>query len=434
MEESFSKIARLEVDVNTDIISAMTNDKKTDTHLFVTNGMVVNIKNTLYVITNFDSTRFASKINVVLYSKKQPLNTDVKCVYSSMELGLSLLEVIGISTKEYTHGFTKKDINPEHMPDNFSVTINTIQYNNIKKNMISVAPECIESKIGTLIFNNKHRQYYPKLPFYTLQFNNEDLIKYMGAVVMDHKQSCVGIINDFDNNYMMIPAVTILKFMRKSALCVLPMNKEVTYKIYEKKKKWTFDKNDNIILINNLVPNNDTLYSPSMKTNVPIDTYVALEIPKESKMSLIIKRKDKNHQVCIITKSCDMIHYLPLFQPKINTLKFLGLYFVALTYELMQQMFQSITFKTINVLSDIDKLRNGKSCPIMLIKTENKYKNLINEPFIHMKENDNIELLILKTINKKQILNMTSIQDQLKKKVKQYEFVFTNDYRIIKKS
>jgi len=313
------------------------------------------------------------------------------------------------------------------------VTINTIQYRT-KEKIIYIVPECIESKIGTLIFNNRHTQYYPKLPFYTLQFSNDDLVKYIGAIVTDHKQSCVGIINDFNDSYIMIPAVTILKFIKKSVLCSLPMNKDITYKIDERKKKWVFDKDDTVIAINNLIPDNDKLYSSSMKTYVPVDTYIALEIPKESKMSLIVKRKEKNHQVCIIPKSCDMIHYLPLFHQKINTLKFLGMYFVALTYELIQHIVHSITFDTINISSYVDKLRNGKSCPIMLIKTDKKYKKLINEPFIHMRQINNIELLIIKTINEKRILNMTSIQDQLKKKAKQYEFVFTNDYRIIRKS
>lgn len=422
-------IVHLEIDLYPDIISKLTtNDAKTT--FFTTTGLLTNMDNTLHVITNFDSVRHAPTVFAILYSKRKSLKIALKHVYSSMELGLSLMQVVDLKPSSWPHYdkvCTMDTINPEHMTNDFPVTINTISHT-LTKGTLTTKLERVNTKITSLIFENKYTKYYPKLPFYTLEYNDENIRKYIGAVVTDGKQSCVGIINDYNETYRMIPAVSILKCLKRESLCSLPISdlvfdeNKILYSL-PNKRKCTFKTKDVLHAINGKVISDNKLYSLSMRTHVPVDTYIALDI--SDKMNVSVMRKGSLISKNITTRSCSDIHFLPLFEEMITTMLYKDLIFVTLTYELLQQILQLVDCENINVESYVNKFRNKTYLrPVMLLKMDKKLKNVINSPFVHVKKDTRVELLVLKTINGTNVSNLNSLKKHIDTDTN--SFVFTN--------
>jgi hypothetical protein len=374
-------------------------------------GILIKINKIIYCLTTASNVNHAESIKIYVeetYSniKQQKRLREITCKinFMSYETGLCILECDMNDFNKWKlnkHVAKLSDINPEHLPLNFGISIMNVDYK-LNKELV-IKKTITNATVSKLEYDNIYSEYFCKLPYYTteLKLDEKQNNAYISCPCIDSKGNLVGIIHAKNENiYDIIPAITILKiFNNQNSFSMIKNN--ITYET-NKQKGFIFRDTDEIISIENVNVENNLVYDDVMKTYINMDAYLALN--KTNYVNMTIKRNNKIFTKCIKNKSYNDIYSIKYSyynnQPKI--INFFGFNFVEPSYELLMQLKD-------DGFNCIDLQENIKYFLLVSIDknkmTENIYDMFEYNPIANIKLN----CLILTSINRKIIKHESDI-------------------------
>jgi hypothetical protein len=415
-------------------------------------GILIKDKSSLYALTNFNAVRFANTIKIYLdngNSKKiRFYEVRAKIICESIELGLTLLEVdYPVDWRLIDNVITISDINPEYMPDNFPVNLYYVNYGVIKNKLF------IDKRvINNVITAHKYKRLFDKfsslLPFYECQLENiveQDFL--LGSPVTDNKGSIVGLISGYYEKgkttiYQMTSAITMLRllndyFVNKNDVIKLlgfPFTCDGSVVITEnidtkymdiKNINHKFKKGDVIKKICGInLPDNCNVYSPVLKSYMPIDAYISLHIYNIESLDIQFERNGR-----IITwklKNPLLVDGRPMplsynLDCKLEIIDFFGLMFMIPCVELVNiyKRIYNINEYQFDILKKSTLVDNNKYLILVDIKITEKTDNIIK-----LLSGEDKKLILLHSINNKSIGNMDDVI-KIKSSVKKYKIILS---------
>jgi len=415
------------------------------------NGTLFKINERVYCLTIMQAVNWAEEIKIYVEESfpnikmaKRLREITCRIDFMSYETGICILECDMVDLEKWkliNHVAELAVFDPEHIPNNFEISVMSVDYTNTKSNILAIKKTMTPFIIKKLEYDNIYFEHFPKLPHYTISSKNKNE-SYLGSACVDARGNVVGMIHAFSANkyntvYDIIPAAVILKILaNRHELNILKL--DIPYETH-KKNRFNFRETDEIIEIDNLplvdnlakiplvdnlakiplvdnlanvtlgetnIMKNKLVYDNVFKTYITAESYLALNT-ENSHVCFKIKRQNK-----ILTKNIKLKTYREIYDMEYshyrepNIIDINDLIFVEATCELLEKLEEDGY--------SYSPLQNNIKCFLLVLindteKTKNIYDYFEHNTIANIKSS----CLILVSINNKLIKNKEDMHAQL---------------------